>query len=452
MYPKSLKYLPRAIVLVSLALSSLFYFKSKAISFHSPQSLVDPTRISEVHGLENKCPPSENVENSSFPYHFTIRNQADADKLKQCYTILGVLEIDGTNASSPIIVDGPTKVIGKVIMGPMRGHRSFNSLTMKTLVYVDGAIKFTQLDFIRNDMVSYVSMLNFPALTVVMDGFSVDYLSNLQTINLPALQDVGQLRMSDLPALHTLNAPRIHSAKQIYMRALLSLKRLHFNSGLTGTIEYLNIQITALTHIENLLFDTILSLSIGGNHKLTSLTFPYLKNVTRLDVAQNNKSLVLDMPELRQVTDYMVVSHLSGIKIPLLQSIGELDVGTPTVNERESDDGWCEQCFSNYLAVFDAPMLTHIRRDMTFDASPGLVNISLPVLTAVKNIEIKNTGVVGMPGRIEVPRLQRAENVYILGSAAHCDVFDDLKRRGVIMGDYNCRIDERKTKYSYTPL
>lgn len=327
----------------------------------------------------------------------------------------------------------------------LKHHPLFNSLTMITLAHVDGEISLIKDGFDdRVKPVSYFTVLNFPVLRSVTNAFYIGGFTSLQTINIPALEHVGLLTILSLPALHTVNAPKLHGVGSILLYSLLALKKLSFEVGLNGTVKSLGILGTGLTRIENLSLDKIGSLSIWRNEKLTTIILSSVTSITSLEVIDNSNDSVLDLPKLRQVTDELVISSLCKINIPLLQQVGELDVGAHTVQQRASGDEppSCQNCLPTYLRVFSAPELNYINGDLTFDTSPGLLNINLPVLESVRNIEIKHTGAVDVLNGIKVPKLQRAENVRILGSKPHCKIFDDLKDRGIIMGNYYCHKSE----------
>ncbi|RFU26960.1 hypothetical protein B7463_g9391, partial [Scytalidium lignicola] len=458
MYPKVSKFIVRAILL-SFVLFVFLYFKLGAISVNTHSNPFNPAHLSqaqeqrtEILTEENGCPPLEKVTDSGyandFPLGFTIRNQTDADKLKKCHTFKGFLNIDSANVSLPIIIDGPIRIIGSLNM--RLKHAPFNSLTMKTLAHVDGDIVLIQLGIGRVEPLSYFTVLNFPVLRSVTNAFTIMGFTSLQTINILALEDVGLFTIFTMRALHTLNAPKLHRTGSMHLYTLPSLKQLSFDVGLNGTVRSLSILGTGLTRIENLLLDEIGLLSIWDNKDLTTVILSSVTSITSLKVTDNSKDSVLDLPKLSQVTDEMVISGLCKINIPLLQQIGELDVGAHAVQERISGDEppSCQNCLPTYLSVFSAPTLNSIQGDLTFDTSPGLWNINLPVLKSVGNIEIMHTGAVDVMNGIKMPKLQRAKNVRILGSKPHCEVFDDLKDRSVIMGDYYCHIN-KNTRWTY---
>jgi hypothetical protein len=158
----------------------------------------------------------------------------------------------------------------------------------------------------------------------------------------------------------------------------------------------------------------------------------------------SGKSFVLDLPQLQDIANTMEISGLSDINIPFLRSVGELDVGATEVAFRRSTRPTCRSCLLTYLSVFSAPSLEFVERDMTFEKSPGLWNISLPLLRSVGNININNTRAVDVRKGIEIPQLTRAKDVQIVGARPYCEVFDTLQRSGVITGNYSCQSTGRE--------
>jgi hypothetical protein len=91
--------------------------------FHSASKGILTTELKKttVPLIIAYCPPLtkawNDLETINLDY-FVVRSQADADKLKTCYTFKGELFIYGTNASAPLIIDGPREIEEMTIETP----------------------------------------------------------------------------------------------------------------------------------------------------------------------------------------------------------------------------------------------------------------------------------------------------------------------------------------------
>lgn len=488
MYPTIPRALVAAIVLVFLVLSVLLPFKFGAFVFdnrnnpsHSPhipvrqaQELKAEVAIEEpeieVVTDDNFCPILRAIwDGESWGDGFVVGSQDDADQLKRCHTFRGYLFIAPWSARQQLIIDGPVMIIGKLRMSRYLRAPPLEYVSMPSLKYVLGSLAVD-----RWHLNSGKQMPDFPNLKYVSDKLSISGDHDMDKINFPALEKVGWLSITNQRTLHTITAPKLHSARVLEFTDLPSLENLSIFTSLKGPVGQLNIVNTGLTRMEDLWFDRIGGLSISQNKNLTTITFPYLtsvvlqspreeRNITatifprrpamdlRVDpgegnihVSDNHDFLILNLPGLRQVTRVMEISGLHQINIPSLERVGELAIGASST-ERRKWKGPCKNCFQGHLGEFFAPMLRHVEGDMTFDNSWRMESIKLPMLESVADIRINNTAALDRYTGIRIPRLRHAENVHVVGLAPYCSIFERLHCRGVIAGRYSCHsLDQYK--------
>lgn len=420
--------------------------------------------------------PAYNDHETEDPAYFVIYDQASADQLKTCYTLKGDLFIRGHNATSPIIVDGPTRIEGKLKMSLYSGAENplFTSVSMKTLTTIAGKIEIglqpprsvpPGMDYTQwreKNPKQKFSMLDFPELKTA-GWFDVWSLKSVEILNLPELEEVRLFWIRAAPDLHTINAPKLQTVVNMVLSALPSLRQApSFTSGLSGHVPSIKILGTKWTDLSFPNIEVLSALVVVANENLVTLSLPSLILVTEhatfgrgtIDVGPNNHpNLVLSLPKLLTVTGSVRISGLREISIPELSRIGgsiirwsagpsefawaiSLFVG---VGDNQGVPG-CLNCSLTHLTSFYAPNLMSVDGIIGFDSSPKLRNISFPVLRSAKAIRMSYTAALELKDGISVPKFEQVGNVQIFGNKSRCDVFENLYCRGGVVGNYSCGI------------
>lgn len=410
--------------------------------------------------IEGYCPPLTKAireMGDDISDYFTVRSQADADMLKTCYTFKGELLITGSDASAPLVIEGPRHIEGELTMALYSGAENplFTSVSLKSLISITGNTEIrTQWPALKTPE-SNLGVLDFPALKTVR-SFSTGPLTSVHTLNFPSLEHAGLLRFSSSPELHTINIPKIQSLGSMKLSGLPSLRTTRsFAARLKGLVGSIELWDTGLTDISFPNVQVLSGLSICQNRNLTILSLPSLTLVTELysrgggyiTVADNNPNFILSLPKLTTVTATVDISGLGGIEIPELRVIGKNPrIGQPLGSLRvgAGDNDWyfrCVNCRPTYLTSFSAPKLRNVEGRIAFDTSPELRNISFPVLRSAKEIRMNNTAALELENGISMPSFRHVENVQILGAESRCDFFESLYCRGGVVGNYSCGKD-----------
>lgn len=148
---------------------------------------------------------------------FQLRDQQDADALRECPVLTGDVVIPSA-AEGPIILNGVERIVGSLSNRQCDDCGGITSLDGDTLVNVTGAL----------------SLRNMTSLT------SVSFQS-LQTVG-------GNINIERLPELTSLNLTMLQSAGSMYLRwnhklANLSLPRVELITGEEPTIEMVDLAI-----------------------------------------------------------------------------------------------------------------------------------------------------------------------------------------------------------------
>ncbi|KAE9376250.1 hypothetical protein N431DRAFT_479568 [Stipitochalara longipes BDJ] len=413
--------------------------------------------------IEAYCPPLTKASNERDPDaptgdHFTVNSQADADQLKTCDIFKGELIIRGTNASGPLIIDGPRRIEGQLTMALYSGDTNslFTSVSMTSLSAVAGRTDIYTRWLQGEGPAAYLGALDFPALQTV-EVLSARSLASVRTLNLPLLEYAGSISLFNAPKLDTINAPKLKSLRNMQLSLLPSLKTAEsFAPALKGLVEKIELWNTGLTSLSFPHINVLSDLTMWENFDLATLSLPSLTRVTggglyargrgRIMTRDNNPNFVLSLPKLATVTGSLDISGLGGIEIPELRVIGKnpratrgLLLGSLYVGA--NDNGWrfrCVDCPHTHLTTFSAPKLRKVEGRIAFDSNPDLLNINFPVLKSAKEFRINSTAALVLENGISMPSLTHVENVHIIDTESRCDFWEQLYCGGRVVGNYSC--------------
>lgn len=320
----------------------------------------------------------------------TITNAADASQLAQCTSVSGTIVLS-PDAAGSIDISGP-----KEIQGDFIAHSAGNlvGLTSSTIQSIGGSFDLFNL--------TTLSTLAFSKLT------------SSNTIIWNALPALGQLTLTDF----------ISQASSV-------------------TIEN-----TGLTTLDGINLDTVDTMDINNNRRLTTISTQVGSVGTLLNIASNGLALSVDLPNLIWASN-ATFRNASTISIPSLSVIN----GTLTFDE-------------NTLSSLSAPNLTSIGDakhgigSFTFVGNPGVQNLTFPALTSIAGAnEIANNtalttisfpaltyvgGAIDFSGNFTTPNLNALKTVkggFSLESTATIDCSKFKAESGAsstLQGSFNC--------------
>jgi hypothetical protein len=349
--------------------------------------------------------------------NYTVASQADADALNLCETFNGTIAIALQNSTNLISIPG--------------------------VRLITGDLDVTTSDFAPNQV--GMSIFSMESLASVGGLMNVRSISNLVTINLPALSSVGQsFGIFENPSLSAVILPNLTSVGTLDLHELRSLRYLNFETGLKNITGYTRggpgigfqyypsqvvIQNTDLTSLEGLIFPDVGGLIINGNI-LENLTlslegFHCPHSLSSLDISRNY-NLNLSLPNLTTLyCDDIVIGDVSALDISALTFI--------------NGSVW----FRNLtLDIFNASNLLSVSQDLSF-VMGNVAQINLPALQTVGgNFEVEDSPVIYIENGISMPNITNVTNMIITGeSQPYCQILNNQRCRGLVKGYYSCGDD-----------
>ncbi|KAI5301745.1 hypothetical protein KEM56_001400 [Ascosphaera pollenicola] len=213
----------------------------------------------------------------------------------------------------------------------------------------------------------------------------------MTNLELSALEKVGSIDFEALPALQTLG----------------------FNKGVKSAGK-LTITNTGLTSLSGISLETVGSIDVNNNNKLSEINVNEIKNITGLAAfSANNKKLEIIFPNLKSAQN-MTFRNLSKVELPSLKKTDGL-LGF----------------YSNSFTSLSAPNLTSTG-DLVFTSNPNLMNMSLPKLTKVDGVYqvANNTHLRSVTG---VSALESVNAIDFAGNFTKVD----LPKLKEVSGDFN---------------
>ena len=203
-------------------------------------------------------------------------------------------------------------------------------------------------DFIVDNATTLTS-LSSSSIASISGIFHLDSLTVLSTLSFTDLTEVGSIEWSALPVLQQLTFPSfIKKAKDVLI---------------TNTF---------LSSLDGINLDTVETLNINNNGRLTSFSTQVANITGLLNIEANGKSLDVEFPNLETAAN-MTFRNCSSISIPSLKTVnGSLGF------------------YGNYITSLAAPNLTTL--GSTTEANTGsfalvangmLTNISFPQLSSI---------------------------------------------------------------------
>jgi hypothetical protein len=244
----------------------------------------------------------------------TISSQADAQAYTQCETVTGSIVVS-PEAGGAIDISGPTKVNGDLIC-----HSAGNLITLSS--------------------------------------------SSIKSIG-------GSFDLFNLTTLSTLSFTNLTSATTILWNALPALGELTFPQFISHATS-VTIENTFLTTLDGINLQSVGSLDINNNRRLSKFSTQVGSVSNILNIASNGQDLQVEFPNLMWANN-ATFRNVSSVSIPSLATVN----GSLIFDE-------------NYFDSLSAPNLTTVGNTAT-----GFGSLALVANSALKNITIPHLKTVG---------------------------------------------------------
>ncbi|KAL6863919.1 cell wall protein [Trichoderma novae-zelandiae] len=277
-------------------------------------------------------------------------------------------------------------------------------------------------DFIVNNATQLISIQS-NTINAIGGTFELDSLELLSSVNMQALKTLNKLNMVKLPQLNSL----------VF--------------GTSGVTKASSIQVTDtfLSDLSGLNINSVDTLTITNNNKLTAFNSDLVNITTLLSVSSNGNNMDINMTKLQSAAEIQL-SNVKSFLVPSLKTITQsLKFDT-----------------NPQLLTFSAKNVTHIGDSVTFINNNKLTNVSFPLLTAVGDLTIQNNtamkAVEGFPklgtvaggvilrgnfDSVELPSLKDVKGGVTVYSttdiSAFCGFFNNAKSKKIIQGQESCK-------------
>jgi len=251
-----------------------------------------------------------------------------------------------------------------------------------------------------------------------------------------------------LTELNSLNAIKFGSLESLNELSMIKLNRLSdVTFGTEGITEATTVTITDtfIDDLSGLKLNTVETLQIDNNRRLTKFNSQLQNITTTLIINNNGNDMEIDMPDLESATEIQI-ANVKSFKVPKLAMV-EASLKLDKNPNLES---------------FAAPNLTKVTDAVSFINNGKLGNISLPLLKEISgDLTVVNCtslkGIDGFPKletvlgginlggnfeKVELPALEKVEGSVSVKSSTDiedfCGFFDDAKKKDTIQGESEC--------------
>ncbi|RFU75994.1 cell wall [Trichoderma arundinaceum] len=277
-------------------------------------------------------------------------------------------------------------------------------------------------NLIINNATQLIS-ISSSTITTIEGNFELDSLELLSSVNMQSLKTLNKLSMVKLPQLSTLTF------------------------GTSGVTKASSIQVTDtfLSDLSGLNINSVDTLTITNNNKLTSFDSDLVNITTLLSVTSNGNNMEINMTKLETAAEIQL-SNVKSFVVPRLKKI------TQSLKFDTNPE----------LVTFSAKNISTIGDSVTFINNKKLTNVSFPLLTSVGDLTIQNNtalgAVEGFPklqtvaggvilrgnfDSVELPSLKDVKGGVTVYSttdiSAFCGYFNNAKSKKVIQGQESCK-------------
>ncbi|KAL6904919.1 GPI-anchored cell wall organization protein [Trichoderma evansii] len=277
-------------------------------------------------------------------------------------------------------------------------------------------------DLIINNATQLIS-ISSSTIQSIQGNFELQGLELLSSVNMAALKTLNKLNMVKLPQLSTLTFG---------------------TSGVTSASDIV-ISDTFLNDLSGLNIQSVDSLTITNNNKLTAFNSDLRNITTLLSVTSNGNNMEINMTKLTTAAEIQL-SNVKSFVVPSLKTI------TQSLKFDTNPE----------LTIFAAKNVTSITDSVTFINNNKLTNVSFPLLTSIGDMTIQNNtkllAVEGFPKlskvaggiilrgnfeTVELPALSDVEGGCTVFSttdiSAFCGFFDNAHSKKIIKGTESCK-------------
>lgn len=279
----------------------------------------------------------------------------------------------------------------------------------------------------------------------VRKGIRIVNATSITSITSTTITSIkGKLELVDLRSLNTVSFSALEDLDSIEFITLPYLDSLTLGSDSVTKANSITLSNTRLNDLSGLKLNTVDSLTIDNNQRLTTFNSELESVGSMLRIVENGKDMEISMNKLETVGEVQ------------LRSIKSFEArALETVNKSLKFEGNPE------LTSFRAPNVTSIKESLTFIDNNKLANVSFPLLTKIGDMTIQNntalgeisgfpklesvTGGVILRGdfdKVELPELESVIGGVTVSSTtdieAFCKFFDDAKADNKIDGDETC--------------
>ena len=293
--------------------------------------------------------------------------------------------------------------------------------------------------------------IDLTGLTEIGGDLTVEHNGQLTDFSSSTLETIGgSFTLKNLTALFNLGFTRLNEVGDIKWSTLTVLPELNFGTPGVTKAKSVVIADTVIKNIEGINVQSLESMDINNNKRLTKFSTS-IKNLSKtLSISQNGLNLQLEMPNLEWISE-MTIANVTTFSAPSLK----------TVNASMRFD-------SNYFESFSAPNLTDVQKgDISFVSCPQLTNITFAKLdkigggltiannTALEEINgfgalTRVGGAVAFRGSftdIQLPKLNDVVGAFEVASTENldsaCEKLTDELKGSAVQGSYSCTGDKQ---------
>ncbi|PVH83491.1 hypothetical protein DL98DRAFT_351108, partial [Cadophora sp. DSE1049] len=247
----------------------------------------------------------------------------------------------------------------------------------------------------------------------------------------------GSLNVGNLTSLETLSMPNLTNAGNVYLSSLPKLSTVQFKQALiTNNVVMTD---TALTSPPDFM-QTVALMEISNNTQMSSVNLS-IESATRLVVGMNGSNLTAFMPNLTTAT-IVKIKGVSQLDLPTLQSVqrdmlvSDNDFERLSLPSLVSIDFDLQISNNSRLEDLSLPLFQSIGGDLKVQGNPSLRDVPLSKLSNVGGVMNLN-GTFSSLTIPEIASVQGDMNIWTTDKFS-CDPLIDYKEKGVIKGSLSC--------------
>lgn len=202
----------------------------------------------------------------------------------------------------------------------------------------------------------------------------INNASQLISISSSTLQSIqGNFELQGLDLLSSLNMAALKTLNKLNMISLRQLSTFTFGTSGVSKASTIVISDTVLTDLSGLNINSVDSLTITNNKRLTAYNSDLANITSLLSVTSNGNNMEINMTKLTTAAEIQL-SNVKSFVVPQLKTI------TQSLKFDTNPE----------LTTFTAKNITSIKDSVTFINNNKLTNVSFPLLTTIGDMTIQN--------------------------------------------------------------